>query len=58
MFRKWLNDEEGQALSEYGLLIAVIAIAVIAVMIVFRNRLAKVFQTATNDLEPVNATPQ
>ncbi len=50
MFTQWFNDEEGQALSEYGLLIAVIAIAVIGAVIIFGGRLKTTFEKATNAL--------
>lgn len=62
MFKQWLHDEEGQALAEYGLLIAVIAIAVIATLVIFRNRLAGTFQRAgealTNSSTNQSAVPQ
>lgn len=50
MFTNWLNDEEGQALAEYGLLIAIVAIAIAGLAVIFRNKLAGVFQKATGDL--------
>ncbi len=52
MLKQWFNDEEGQALSEYGLLIAVIAIAIIVAVVAFRKQLVKVFDDATNQLDP------
>ena len=57
MFKAWWKDEEGQALSEYGLLIAVIAVAVIAVVVTFRDKLAGAFQKATTSLGQTSATP-
>ncbi len=47
MFKKWLKDESRQTLAEYGLLIAVVAVAVIATLVVFRNKLATFNKTAT-----------
>ncbi|MBQ9820448.1 MAG: Flp family type IVb pilin, partial [Bacteroidales bacterium] len=33
MLRKWFNDEEGQGMVEYGLIIALIAIVVIVALV-------------------------
>ena len=33
MLRKWFKDEEGQGMVEYGLIIALIAIVVIAALV-------------------------
>ena len=41
MFRRWRADKRGQALSEYGLLIAVIAVMIVGSVVVFRDRIAK-----------------
>ena len=48
--KKWFNDESGQAMSEYGLLIAIIAVALVGTLIIFREKLIKVFQKASEDL--------
>lgn len=50
MLRQWLKDEEGQALTEYGLLIAVIAVAIVATIVLFRDKLKEVFTNATAKL--------
>ena len=43
-----LSDEEGQTLAEYGLIMAVIAVAVVvAAVVVFRDALTTAFDTAT-----------
>ena len=43
-----LSDEEGQTLAEYGLIMAVIAVAVVvAAVVVFRDALTAAFNTAT-----------
>lgn len=47
MYRRWFNDESGQALSEYGLLIAVIAVAIVGSVVLLRERLIKSFNDAT-----------
>lgn len=51
MLSKWFRDESGQALSEYGLLIAVVGVAVVAAMVAFREKLAGVFAAAGDKLE-------
>ena len=40
MLMNWLRDEEGQAMVEYGLIIALIAIVVIAALLVLGPRIA------------------
>jgi Flp pilus assembly pilin Flp len=50
LVRIQLKREEGQTMAEYGLLIAVIAIFVIAAMTVFRGALATTFDTVSNSL--------
>ena len=46
------RDEEGQTLAEYGLIMAVIAVAVvIAAVVAFRGAIVSAFNTATNCLD-------
>lgn len=51
MLKQWLADESGQAMSEYGLLLALIAVALVAGITVFRGQLQTVFTNATNALK-------
>lgn len=44
------KDESGQGLTEYALLVALIAVALIAALYMFRNNVGFVFDTATNEL--------
>ena len=47
-----MKDEEGQTLAEYGLIMAVIAVAVIvAAGVLFRNAIIGSFSSATNCLD-------
>lgn len=48
---KFLRDEEGQGMVEYGLLLGLIAIAVIAVLVVLGPRIANMFG-GVNDALP------
>lgn len=50
MITKLLKDESGQTMVEYGLLIALISIAVIAVLVVLGPRIATFFQSVDDQL--------
>lgn len=50
MLMNWLRDEEGQAMVEYGLIIALIAIAVIVLLALVGQRVAELFDEAANEL--------
>jgi len=48
---RWLQrDEEGQTLVEYGLLLALIAIVVIAVLIILGPTVSGIFQSVNDQL--------
>lgn len=47
--RLW-KDEQGQALSEYGLLLGVVVIAVIVVLTLLKDRLVAIFQKIADAL--------
>ncbi len=49
--KKWFNDESGQAMTEYGLLIAIIAVAVVGALILLKDKLIGVFTKAANELQ-------
>jgi pilus assembly protein Flp/PilA len=44
------KDESGQGLTEYALIIALVAVALIGVLIVFRNQIGGVFDRASSEL--------
>jgi len=44
------DRQDGQAFAEYGLLLAIVAVAMIAVLIVFKGALASAFNTVSNAL--------
>jgi pilus assembly protein Flp/PilA len=50
LIRIHARREEGQTMAEYGLLIALIAILVIAAIAVFRGALTSTFDTIANAL--------
>jgi pilus assembly protein Flp/PilA len=56
-FRDWyellriqLKREEGQTMAEYGLLIALIAILLVATLLLFKGALVNTFTNITNSL--------
>lgn len=46
----FLKDEEGQGMTEYGLIIALVAIAVITALTLMSNGIKDTFNTITNSL--------
>ena len=50
------NDEQGQGLTEYALLIALISLGLITLLGLYRNALGNVFRNATTVLN-ANSTP-
>ena len=48
MLMNWLKDEEGQGMVEYGLIIALIAIVVIAALVLLGPKIKQIFDK-TND---------
>ena len=51
--KKFLRSEEGIAVTEYGLLIALVAIALIAVVTVFGNNISSWFSKKTGQITTV-----
>ena len=50
MIKRFVMEEEGQTLVEYGLLISLIALVVIAVLTVMGSRLRSGFSVAANTI--------
>ncbi|HHT64305.1 MAG: Flp family type IVb pilin [Bacillota bacterium] len=52
--RLW-NEEDGQGMTEYGLIIALVSVALIITVVAFKDRLVQIFQAITdnNDLKNV-----
>jgi Flp pilus assembly pilin Flp len=55
MLRLW-REEEGQDLTEYALLLVLIALAVAAVLPAFANALRSVFNNASSNLTTTTTT--
>ncbi len=50
MVKKFLKDESGQSLSEYGLIIGIIAVACITVLVALKDKLVGVFTSIKDAL--------
>lgn len=49
-FQNWFRRQEGQALSEYGMIIALVLVACIGGIIAFRDELKNVFTALTTQM--------
>lgn len=50
-FQNWMRRQEGQALSEYGMVIALVCVACIAGLIAFRTEIQAVLTDMTEGLK-------
>lgn len=50
LLHTFMQDESGQALSEYALILAVIAVAVIVTAGLFKDSIVAAFERVTNEL--------
>ena len=46
----WFKDEEGQGMVEYGLLVALIALVVVAALVILGPKIANMFNDAGDKL--------
>ena len=56
MLRKWFNDEEGQGMVEYGLIIALIAIVVIVALVLLGPKIRDIFQRTNEVIDEAGVT--
>lgn len=56
MLMNWLRDEEGQAMVEYGLIIALIAIVVVGALVILGPKIYDLFNDAASQLESTDPT--
>lgn len=52
--KMFLEDERGQASTEYGIIIGVIAVGIIVAAVAFKDKIADMFNRAGSDLDSVN----
>ena len=55
MLRKWFKDEEGQGMVEYGLIIGLIAIAVIFALSALGPKISEMFNNVGEELDAAAA---
>jgi pilus assembly protein Flp/PilA len=55
--KSFLADERGQASTEYAVIIGIVALALIAVLVGFRDELERIFTDATTELQTEVPTP-
>ncbi len=51
LMKRFWNDESGQGLVEYALIIALVSIGLIAVLLLFRNQIGYVFDSIVGELQ-------
>ena len=50
-------EEQGQGMTEYGLVLGVIAVAVVGILVTMRTQITTMFQNASQKITDANATP-
>ena len=53
--RLW-KEEEGQGMTEYGLIIGIVSVLLITVLVAFRGKLVEIFESITNNPQLNEAT--
>lgn len=48
MLKKLFNEETGQGMTEYGLIIGVVSVLLIVVLVAFKDKLILIFEKVTN----------
>lgn len=55
LWKAFLNEESGQGMVEYGLIVAIVSVALIVILGTMRDELRNVFTRVQQELD--NATP-
>ncbi|MBQ2848130.1 MAG: Flp family type IVb pilin [Clostridia bacterium] len=55
MLKKWLHDEEGQGMVEYGLIIGLIAIVVIGALALLGPKIEEIFNEVNEEIDNAGA---
>ena len=56
LWNEFINDESGQGLVEYALIIALVAIGLIVILTLLRNSIGNVFNVSRNSLDAAPTT--
>ena len=57
LLKSFWTDESGQGLTEYALIIALVAIGLIAIILLFRNAIGNTFSTIRSSLDKAPGDP-
>jgi pilus assembly protein Flp/PilA len=57
LWNNFVSDDSGQGLVEYVLIIALVAIGLIAVMLIFRNQIGGIFDVISTELNNAPSEP-
>ncbi|HHY97219.1 MAG TPA: Flp family type IVb pilin [Firmicutes bacterium] len=57
LLKRLVKEESGQAMVEYGLIIALVAVVAIVGLTMFGNKIRDFFKTLGGDESPLNPTP-
>ncbi|WP_426454038.1 Flp family type IVb pilin [Paenibacillus sp. S-38] len=55
--RALVTEEQGQGMTEYGLVLGLIAVAVVATLVMLRTEITNIFTDALNTVQSRNSTP-
>lgn len=56
--KKFFKSEKGQGMVEYGLIIGLVAVVLIAVLVAFRGQIAGIFDSLSAGIESGMAPPE
>ena len=57
LWTRFVEDESGQGLVEYTLIIALVAIGLVAVILIYRNAIGNIFTNISDTLNDAPASP-
>lgn len=57
LVREFAREDDGAAIAEYGLLLAIVAIGVITVLLAFREQLNRIWTEINTDLQGLPNAP-
>ncbi|WP_426454042.1 Flp family type IVb pilin [Paenibacillus sp. S-38] len=55
--RALVTEEQGQGMTEYGLVLGLIAVAVVATLVMLRTEITNIFTDALNTVQSRSTTP-